>query len=122
MAKRLKGEIAALRMRRHEYGLASRDYAHVLEMSKLLHGSQSALLIPHAERLCKAFVLMRRWREARDALELAHQLATSKHGNEHSETARIAAVLKSLDKYAPPRADMVSVIDAGARGMTRDLL
>ena len=96
-------QVGALRMRRHEYELAARDFAHVLEMSRCLYGPRSSLLIPLAERLCKAHVLLRRWREARDALELAHELAISKHGPEHAEVRRIEAVLSSLDKYAPPR-------------------
>ena len=104
-------QVGALRMRRHEYELAARDFAHVLEMSRCLYGPRSSALIPLAERLCKAHVLLRRWREARDALELAHELAISKHGPEHAEVRRIEAVLRSLDKYAPPRTSV------GAQGL-----
>jgi hypothetical protein len=52
-------EVAALRMRRRAYSAAARDHAHVLEMQKVLHGPRAAELIPTAERMCKALVLMR---------------------------------------------------------------
>ena len=95
-------EVASLRMRRREYASAARDHAHVLQMQTVLYGPRSAELIPTAERLCKAHVLLRSWKEARQALRLALQLSTARHGPEHRETARIADVLKSLDKYAGP--------------------
>ena len=95
-------EVAALRMRRRAYSAAARDHAHVLEMQKVLHGPRAAELIPTAERLCKAHVLMRQWREAREALSFVFELVSERHGPEHRETARVADVLKSLDKYAGP--------------------
>ena len=95
-------EVAALRMRRRAYSAAARDHAHVLEMQKVLHGPRAAELIPTAERLCKAHVLMRQWREAREALSFVFELVCERHGREHREAARVADVLKSLDKYAGP--------------------
>ena len=95
-------EVAALRMRRRAYSSAARDHAHVLEMQKVLHGPRAAELIPTAERLCKAHVLMRQWREAREALSFVFELVCERHGREHREAARVADVLKSLDKYAGP--------------------
>ena len=99
----LWGEVVALRMKLQKYGLAASDCTHLLEMARLVHGPDSAQLIPIAERLCKAHVLARRWGAAREALTLAYDVSVQRLGDEHKDTERIAEVLRSLDKYAPPQ-------------------
>ena len=90
-----------MKTQRHE--LAAADCEHVLTMMTLTHGPGSAELIPAAERLAKAHVLARRWPQARAALETVHAISSSKYGGEHRDTRRIAEVLASLERYAPPR-------------------
>ena len=96
-------EVAGIRMRRGKHEAAARDYAHAYEVGKLVHGVASAALVPTLERLVKVFVLMRRWADARDAMEELHTLSVQVHGAEHRETRRIEDVRASLVKYAPPQ-------------------
>ena len=96
-------EVVALRMKTCRYELAAADSEHVLNMLSLTRGPSSAELIPAAERLAKAHVLGRRWPAARDALATAHTISAGRYGVDHRDTLRIADVLRSLEKYAPPR-------------------
>jgi hypothetical protein len=96
-------ELAQLRLeKRADYEGAAADCAHAIEMGKVAYGPRAPELIPIAERLCKAHVLCRRWEQARDALSFAHDLSVFRNGPEHRDTQRIAEVLQSVEKYAPP--------------------
>ena len=95
-------EVIAIHMQLHRYDDAAINCEHVLNMTRLTKGPGSADLIPIAEKLAKAHVLARRWPEARDALTEAHTVSSGRFGPEHRDTLRIADVLKSVDKYAPP--------------------
>ena len=96
-------QLQALRMTMGQHERAAADGQHVLNMLTLTCGAGSAELIPAAERLAKAHVLARRWPAARNALGVAHAIASSRFGAEQRDTLRIADVLKSLERYAPPR-------------------
>ena len=98
----LWGELAAIRMQRGAYALATRDFAHVATMTELVHGDTSTELIPPLERLCKACVLARRWQPARDALSRALAISRERLGPAHRDTARIQQVLGNLQRYAKP--------------------
>ena len=92
-----------MKLNRHEDAAADLD--HLLAMQAVVFGPNAAELVPTAEKLCKAHVLMRRWQLATAALERAHAICVSTYGAEHRETLRLADVLASVSRYAGGSSD-----------------
>ena len=112
-------EVASLRMRMRKYLLAAQDYDHILRMQSVIHGPKGVELVGTAERLCKAHVLMRQWREAQEALQVAYDIASERYGADHRDAMRISDVLKNIGtKHSGP----TGLPDAAADGQLISVL
>jgi len=98
-------EVAALRMRQGKHQQAADDLTHVLAMQGVLHGEMSPLLIPTAEALCKAHVMLRQWDAAHATMRKAHELSCARYGARDPKSTRIGEVLESLQQYVTPEAE-----------------